>query len=86
MKLFRIFFSFAKLADSWGLFQIAGSLSLASISFMRSVFLGISKKPPEVGGFLLQLGEQTFELNKFHDAIVTGFAVMVKALPPRPPS
>lgn len=45
---------------------------------MRSAFLAISKKPPKVGGFLLQFGEQVFELNEFHEAIVAGFADSVK--------
>jgi hypothetical protein len=53
---------------------MAGSVSLASISFMRSVFWDISKKPPEVGGGLLQFGEHAFELNEFHAAIVLGLA------------
>ena len=79
-KLFRIFFSFARRADSWGLFQMAGSLSLASISFIFSVFSDISKKPPEVGGFLFQFGEQIFELNEFHGAIVAGFDASVKLM------
>jgi len=57
---------------------MAGSVSLASISLMRSAFWGISKKPPEVGGLLLQFGEQAFELNKFHARIVAGFANPVK--------
>jgi hypothetical protein len=47
---------------------------------MRSAFLAISKKPPKVGGFLLQFGEQAFELNEFHARIVTGFAYPVKDL------
>jgi hypothetical protein len=80
-KLFRIFLSFASRADSWGLFQMAGSFSLVSISFIWSVFLAISKKPPEVGGLLLQFGEQAFELNKFHVAIVAVFAATVKTSP-----
>jgi hypothetical protein len=53
---------------------MAGSVSLASISFMRSVFWDISKKPPEVGGGLLQFGEHAFELNEFHAGIVLGLA------------
>jgi hypothetical protein len=59
---------------------MAGSVSLASISFMRSVFWDISKKPPEVGGGLLQFGEHAFELNEFHAAIVAGFARSVKMM------
>jgi hypothetical protein len=57
---------------------MAGSVSLESISFIRSVFWDISKKPPEVGGFLLQFGEQAFKLNKFHEAIVAVFGTGVK--------
>jgi hypothetical protein len=57
---------------------MAGSVSLTSISFIRSAFLDISKKPPEVGGLLLQFGEQSFQLNKFHAGIVTVFAPAVK--------
>jgi hypothetical protein len=59
-KLFRIFLSFCRRAASWGLFHMAGSVSLTSISFIWSAFLAISKKPPEVGGLLLQFGEQIF--------------------------
>jgi hypothetical protein len=59
---------------------MAGSVSLASISLMRSVFWDISKKPPEVGGGLLQFGEHAFELNEFHVGIVAGFAYPVKDL------
>jgi len=69
-KPFRIFLSFCRRAASWGLPQMAGSVSLASISFIWSAFLDNSKKPPEIGGFLLQFGEQSFKLNKFHGAIV----------------
>jgi len=58
---------------------MAGSVSLESISFIRSVFWDISKKPPEIGGFLLQLGEQASELNKFHARIVAVFSCAVKA-------
>ncbi len=38
----------------------------------------MSKKPPEVGGFLLQLGEKAFELYHFHNWIVNGFRTTVK--------
>jgi hypothetical protein len=82
-KLFRTFLSFARRADSWGLFQMAGSLSLASISFICSVFLAISKKPPEVGGFLFHFDEQIFELNKFHASDCSGFCGCGQG--PRPP-
>jgi hypothetical protein len=57
---------------------MAGSLSLASISFIFSVFSDISKKPPKVGGFFLQFCEQIFQLNEFHARIVNGFAAAVK--------
>jgi hypothetical protein len=52
---------------------------------MRSDFWGISKKPPKVGGFLLQFGEQGFKLNKFHAQIVAGFSAGVKPHPRTPP-
>ena len=57
---------------------MAGSVSLTSISFIWSAFLAISKKPPEVGGLLLQFGEQAFKLNEFHVLIVAGFTDSVK--------
>jgi len=57
---------------------MAGSVSLASISLIRSVFWAISKKPPEIGGFLFQLDEEVFDLRQFHALIVNGFAVAVK--------
>jgi hypothetical protein len=84
-KLFRIFFSFCRRAASWGLLQMAGSVSFVSISFIWSAFLDNSKKPPEVGGLLLQFSEQTFNLNKFHARIVAVFTPAVKGLTPRPP-
>jgi len=58
---------------------MAGSISLASISLMRSDFWAISKKPPEIVGFFLQFGEKTFYLYQFHGPIVNGFSVAVKA-------
>jgi hypothetical protein len=58
---------------------MAGSVSLASISFICSVFWDISKKPPEVGSFFLQLGEKIFYLYQFHGPIVNGFSASVKA-------
>jgi hypothetical protein len=57
---------------------MAGSVSLASISFIFSLFWDISKKPPEVGGFFLQFGKKIFYLYQFHDRIVNGFCVAVK--------
>jgi hypothetical protein len=77
-KLLSIFFSFCRRAASWGLLQMAGSVSLASISLICSDFWAISKKPPKVGGFLLQFGEQAFQLNEFHGPIVAGLAGLVK--------
>ena len=78
MKLLRTFFSFASLADSCGLLQMAGSVSLASISQICSAFWAISKKPPKVGGFFLQFGKEVFYLYQFHGSIVNGFGVDVK--------
>jgi hypothetical protein len=77
-KPFRIFFSFCRRAASWGLLQMAGSVSLSSIWRILSVFWAISKKPPKIGGFLLQFGKQAFQLNEFHAGIVAGFAPAVK--------
>jgi hypothetical protein len=47
---------------------------------MRSAFLAISKKPPKVGGFLLQFDKKVFDLNEFHVRIVAVFAYLVKDL------
>jgi len=58
---------------------MAGSVNWASISFIFSLFWAISKKPPEVGGFFLQFGKKIFYLYQFHDRIVNGFSVAVKA-------
>ena len=87
-KLFSSFFSLASRADSCGLLQMAGSVSLASIAFICSVFWGISKKPPKVGGFFLQFTEKVFDLCQFHALIVNAFslAVKTKAPPTRPRS
>jgi hypothetical protein len=57
---------------------MAGSISLASISFICAIFWDISKKPPEVGGFFLQFGEKIFYLYQFHTPIVNGFSAAVK--------
>ena len=78
MTLLRIFFSLASRADSFGLLQMAGSVSLASISLICSDFWGISKKPPKVGGFFLQLAKKVFDLYQFHTPIVNAFSAAVK--------
>jgi len=58
---------------------MAGSVSLESISFSRSIFLASSKKPPEIGGFFLQFHKKIFYLYQFHERIVNGFSAAVKA-------
>jgi hypothetical protein len=51
---------------------------LASISLICSDFWGISKKPPKVGGFFLQLAKKVFDLYQFHTPIVNAFSAAVK--------